>query len=1130
MWGAGIAFAVATGLAFAASAGPDLAAELPARNDASPRRLGELPEILLWMAGLGFVAFGAWRFVDRQRAARDREALHRHEERLRRIARAVTPATGPGFFADLAQNLAAATGADAVVVVEVEATDPDRARTLALWDGNPPAESLELAVTGTLFGASQDRKTQVHLAGVRQHLPADPILRRTGAEAGVCSPVITDDGRMAGFVAALFRHSLPSASSIEPVLEMVAGRIAAELDRRRAGEALQAIENRLRYVVEHSTNLFFVKTPDGHLQYVSEQSSAFLGCEPEQAREPWAVFLTDHPANARGLERTRLAVASGEVQPLHELELKTRDGRTLWVEVREAPVVRDGRTTAVVGSLTDITGRKRAEDKSQESEQRFRMLAEATFEGIALTDHGVFLDLNDQLAAMLGYAREELVGTPVLEVVDPSSRTEVSRALASERLEPYEHLALRKDGSIVPVEIRVRVTNVGGRKLRLTAVRDISDRKRTQAAWQEQERFVFAVTHNSPDYIVVYDLAERRAVYRNKEVLRSLGHPGLTGADLDLDTLRPLVHPDDTSKLEDHFTRMSRARDGVVIGCEYRLRMGTGAYAWFLARDTVFRRDDHGRVLQVMSVSQDITERKQADSALRESQARFAGIVSSAMDAIISVDEKQEIVLFNTAAEEMFGVSAEDMLGQPLAALMPERHREAHRHHVDHFGRTGLTNRSMGTLGLVNGRRANGEEFPIEASISQIEASGQKLFTVILRDVTERRQAEQTRVSLEARLRQAQKMEAIGQLAGGVAHDFNNLLTVILGNASFLVDDPGLSSESRELTRQVAEAAGRASNLTRQLLAFSRQQTMQVRRVHLNDLLGDVYKMLSRLIGEHIALQCSYGPELPWIEADPGMIEQVIVNLAVNARDAMPKGGRLTIATHTEIVSPAEARSDPEARSGRFVTLTVTDTGTGMDPSTRERLFEPFFTTKEVGKGTGLGLATVYGIVKQHNGWIDVVSEPDQGSTFRVFVPVCEAPAAAPTAPEPKQELPRGTETVLVVEDEEPVRKFATATLRRCGYHVLEAACGIDAVGVWENHDRIDLLLTDMVMPGGMSGRELAEDLTSRRPDLKVIYTTGYTRDMVGGDTGYLTNENYLPKPYTLTGVATAVRRRLDAR
>ncbi len=385
-------------------------------------------------------------------------------------------------------------------------------------------------------------------------------------------------------------------------------------------------------------------------------------------------------------------------------------------------------------------------------------------------------------------------------------------------------------------------------------------------------------------------------------------------------------------------------------------------------------------------------------------------------------------------------------------------------------------------------------------------------------------------LNLEEQLRQSQKMESVGQLAAGVAHDFNNMLTIIQGHSSALLAKPSLPPEMVDPVQAVYFAAERAAGLTRQLLMFSRKNIMQPRPLDLRETVGNMTKLLGRLLGENVALKFQSPAQLPSVQGDNGMIEQVVMNLAVNARDAMPRGGTLTIAIEPVAVDAAYAEMRPDARAGYFLRLRVADTGAGMDAATLGRIFEPFFTTKEVGKGTGLGLATVYGIVKQHEGWIEVNSEPGKGATFDVFFPAYEQPVA----PEKKESaattpVTGGTETILLVEDEAILREMARDILKDCGYRLLEASTGREALDVWRDRaNDIDLLLTDMAMPDGMSGVDLAKRLLADRPDLKIIFTSGYTSAEINAELLSRSQARFLQKPYSHTTLARAVRDCLD--
>jgi len=514
-------------------------------------------------------------------------------------------------------------------------------------------------------------------------------------------------------------------------------------------------------------------------------------------------------------------------------------------------------------------------------------------------------------------------------------------------------------------------------------------------------------------------------------------------------------------------------------------------------------------------------ERSHAEADLRASEARLKAIIDAALDAVITMDGDGVVLSWSPQAERVFGWPASEAVGGKLSTtIIPPRFREAHERGLAHFLGTGegpVLNQRIEITGL----RRDGREIPVELTITPVRLGGAWLFSAFLRDISERK-------LLEAQLRQAQKMEAVGRLAGGIAHDFNNLLTAIIGYTDLALADLREGDPMRQDMEEILRAAHRAAGLTRQLLAFSRQQVLAPRVLDLNEVVQTVDKMLGRLVGEDIELQSVLAPGLGHIKADPGQLEQVIVNLAVNARDAMPTGGKRTIETADVEMAETRGRDLTTVPAGRYVMLAITDSGTGMDEDTKARIFEPFFTTKEQGKGTGLGLATVYGIVKQSGGFIWVYSEPGHGTTFKIYLPRVEGAADALAPPVGTAAVPRGTETVLIVEDEEAVRALAKTALARKGYRVLEAANGGEALLLCESERApIHLLVTDVVMPG-LGGADLAQRLAPLRSEMKVLFISGYTDRAAARHGTMQPGAAYLEKPFSLDALARKVREVLD--
>lgn len=539
-------------------------------------------------------------------------------------------------------------------------------------------------------------------------------------------------------------------------------------------------------------------------------------------------------------------------------------------------------------------------------------------------------------------------------------------------------------------------------------------------------------------------------------------------------------------------------------------------------------RNEVGEILYYEGIAEDITERKLAQEALVAGEARRRAIFESALDCIITMDHEGRVVDWNPAAEQTFGFTQEEVLGRDMADLIiPEEYRERHRDGLARYLETGI-GPALGKRREMSGLHASGKEFPVELTINRIEiAEHPPLFTAYVRNLTERHSLEEKLRLSEEQLRQSQKLEAIGQLAGGVAHDFNNLLTVIGGYSSILLGRMSPDNPQRSALEEIKKASDRASGLTRQLLAFSRKQILQPKVLDLNEVVSEIEKMLRRLIGEDIDLLIVTASSLGKTKADPGQLEQVLLNLIVNARDAMPQGGNLTIETSNVHLSEDYA-SRHGASAGNYVMLAVSDSGCGMDTETKEHIFEPFFTTKSPGKGTGLGLSTVYGIVKQSGGHIWLYSEPGRGTTFKVFLPRVDDVSESCDSGSLSRAVPQGNETILLVEDEVQVRDILTDMLRSQGYNLLVASNGPEALDIASRRNgTIHLMITDVVMPQ-MSGRELSELMASLRPEMRILYMSGYTDDAIVHHRLLDEGLNFIQKPFDTATVARKVRGVLD--
>lgn len=490
-------------------------------------------------------------------------------------------------------------------------------------------------------------------------------------------------------------------------------------------------------------------------------------------------------------------------------------------------------------------------------------------------------------------------------------------------------------------------------------------------------------------------------------------------------------------------------------------------------------------------------------------------LLRSAVDAILTIDENGMIASANPAAERIFQYSLDELIDHNIKMLMPEPYQSEHDGYLEHYRDTGQ--RQIIGLGReVIGRRKDGSTFPLHLSVSEFSADGERFFAGIIHDLSARKDAERA-------LHRAQKMESIGQLTGGVAHDFNNLLTVIVGNLELL--DMNLEDESqREFVREAQEAADLGAKLTERLLAFARRTPLEPAIVNLNELILGLTDLLHRTLGETIDLSTVLSTELWMTRTDPGQIEAAIVNLAVNARDAMPRGGKLIVETRNTAIDEAYVAAETGLNPGDYVQLSVSDTGLGMPEDIRERVFEPFFTTKEIGHGTGLGLSMVYGFAKQSGGHITVYSEIGMGTTINLYLPRFDSDSDSSVQSEIEVEArPSAGELILVVEDDPRVRRLALIRLAELGYKTLEAANGPDALAILDGNSRIDLVFTDLIMPGGMSGYDLCEEISKRYPIIRVLLTSGYAEELVHGEK--LTKENLkvLRKPYRQSDLARSI-------
>jgi len=627
---------------------------------------------------------------------------------------------------------------------------------------------------------------------------------------------------------------------------------------------------------------------------------------------------------------------------------------------------------------------------------------------------------------------------------------------------------------------------------------------------QSQRRFR-DLFENSPDAILVVDL-QGRVLDGNRGAcaLHGLSRERLLGTNA-IETLVPLGR---RQAAREEFSQLTAGRLSSTIESETLRADGRTVP---VEMRVVGLEYDHAPAL--LFHLRDITERRAAEMALRSSETLFRSVWENSVDGMRLTDEHGTIIAANQAYCRLVAMPHEQLEGKPFTVVYSDKEDGIAllREHGEYF-RAGIIREKRELPRILHDHRT----VILELTDTYVESGGKpRLLLSLFRDVTSQRR-------LEDQLRQSQKMEAIGQLAGGIAHDFNNILTIILGHATLLTMAK-LDPKSLVSAQQIKQASERAAGLTRQLLAFGRKQIFNPRPLDLNRVVGKLTDLLARLLGEDIALQINFSGQPAIISADVSMLEQILLNLSVNSRDAMPRGGQLTVRICVCEVDLEHTRRVAEARPGKFIRLSHADSGEGIPPENLARIFEPFFTTKELGKGTGLGLATVFGIVKQHDGWVEVESELGKGTTFHIYFPVSLEAAVDLDQTDTQFHARKGTETILVVEDERDLREIVTRTLNLNGYRVFQAVDGQNALQIWaEYQNEIDLLFTDVIMPGGLNGRDLAERLWVDKPNLKVIFSSGYGADALGKNFKLDPKLNFLQKPYLPQTLSRIIRRCLD--
>jgi len=770
---------------------------------------------------------------------------------------------------------------------------------------------------------------------------------------------------------------------------------------------------------------------------------------------------------------------------------------------------------------TPSTERARAEEALKRSEEQYRSVVDNIRQVIFQTDaRGRFTFLNAAWTEITGFAVEETLGASFLRYVHPEDQqrhAELFQPLIEHKGEYFGLVAryMTKAGSYRWIEVFAQLIEDGGAiRGMFGTLTDITERRRAEQELAAARARLQHLLVSGPAVIYSSQAARDYAItFVSDNITRQLGY-GVNEVIDDPTFWGSRVHPEDAPRALSALAAFVERPDGEHQSHQYRVRHKDGTYRWIHDQRRLLR-DASGSPIEIVGSWVDVTEHRRTE----EERGQLSSVVEQSTEAIVITALDGTIEYVNQACERLTGYSRAELHGQNPRLFKSDRQDpQAYRDLWATLAAGGVWSGH-----LVN-RRKDGSLFDVEAVISPVRDGAGRLVSYVagMRDASHERQ-------LEEQLRQSQKMEIAGRLAGGVAHDFNNLLTVIGGRSQIMLHRLKPEDPHRRDIELILETAQRAAALTRQLLVFSRKQMVTPAVLDLNSVVSNMEKMLHRLIGEDIELQTVPGADLWRVKADPTQLEQVVMNLVLNARDAMFPGGRVTIETANVELGEAYARHHVDVRPGSYVMLAVTDTGTGIDPETKTHIFEPFFTTKAPDKGTGLGLSTVYGIVKQSDGHITVESEPGHGATFRIYLPRVAAEARVGGATRPRLTLPSGSETILLTEDEERVRELALEVLRMNGYTILEAADGISALELSARHaGPIHLLISDIVMPN-MGGPELAHRLTQVRPETRVLYMSGYTDDAPGRRLVPPSGAAMIEKPFTVDGLVRKVREVLEA-
>jgi PAS domain S-box-containing protein len=1028
-------------------------------------------------------------------------------ERTIRALTVFNAALGQDYFRSLVSYLCDVCNVRIAFVGQLVLANEPFVQTLSVFQNGQHQENFRYALKNTPCEKLVFHSICYYPSGIQTEFPDDTMLVQMGMDSYLGIPLFGSSGKPIGLIAMLHDASMPLPDQSKTILEIVAARTASEMERCLVEEQLRASEQSYRQGL-HFREAIIRTAGEGicvchaipHHPFVefsvwNDRMTDITGFSVDEInRFGWYQSLYPDP------ELQKLAIArmdrmrASDDLVAEEWEITRKDGarRTLIISTSRVEMSDGG--DGIVAIMQDVTDRLQDALKLSRTADLLRAVAEGTTEAIFVKDiDGKYLFVNNGVAKFVGKSCQEIIGQNDTFLFDSESARnlmERDRNIMRHGIHETNEEQLTSDGiTRVYLATKGPYRNEQGEVIGLIGIsRDITERKRAEESVYENEERYRKLFETITDAIFVLD-SKGKIHSANSAAARMHGY---TIEELLKLNIRDLDSHRDSEKVADRIERL-RAGENLTFEVEHRRKDGTIFPLEAVATPFLFQGETF-----ILALDRDISDRKTAERAMRLTQ--FS--IDRSVESVFWINRYGVILYVNDAACATLEYPREELIGAcvwNIDSSFPESQWAAHWDEITRRGSFSFESEH---------ETKNGRKIKTEVTVNYLQFDGQEYNCAVMRDITQQK-------LLEQQLMQSQKMEAIGQLAGGIAHDFNNLLTVINGRCALLLADYPADTPLTNSLGEILEAGNRAAQLTTQLLAFSRRSQVEMKRVHINNVVAKIEKMLRRLIEERIELIVDLDPNVQPILADTIQIEQVLMNLAVNARDAMPSGGQLEIETKLiakgELID-SERVNDP---SRQYVQLVVRDNGTGMTDDVLSHIFEPFFTTKETGKGTGLGLAVVYGIVQQNKGSIRVESRVGIGTTFKLYFPVADAPVPKINEVQPIASS-ENSETILLVEDESGVRKIAKMALEQQGYVVLEAVCGSDALAIAEDDNQvIDLLLTDIIMPG-MNGRELADLLRQRRPNLPIMYMSGYHEDPQIRDIYNNQRERFLPKPFSV--------------